>query len=44
MVIELAGANGLAAPRDFQAPVAWYEDRAVNFTTHHKVILLAVSG
>ncbi|KAF5830236.1 RmlC-like cupin domain-containing protein [Dunaliella salina] len=30
------GANGLAAPRDFQAPVAWYEDRAVNFTTHHK--------
>lgn len=24
-----AGANGLANPRDFQCPVAWYEDRRV---------------
>lgn len=26
---SLAGANGLANPRDFQCPVAWYEDRRV---------------
>ncbi|RXN25787.1 homogentisate 1,2-dioxygenase [Labeo rohita] len=25
----LIGANGLANPRDFQTPVAWYEDRTV---------------
>ena len=25
----MAGANGLANPRDFQTPVAWYEDRDV---------------
>lgn len=25
----VAGANGLANPRDFQCPVAWYEDRRV---------------
>lgn len=25
------GANGLANPRDFQTPVAWYEDREVNY-------------
>jgi homogentisate 1,2-dioxygenase len=25
------GANGLANPRDFQTPVAWYEDRAGDF-------------
>src|SRR5882757_8304185 len=25
------GSNGLANPRDFQTPVAWYEDRAGNF-------------
>jgi len=25
------GANGLANPRDFQTPVAWYEDRAGKF-------------
>lgn len=24
------GANGLANPRDFQTPVAWFEDRDVN--------------
>ena len=23
------GANGLANPRDFETPVAWYEDRSV---------------
>lgn len=26
------GANGLANPRDFESPVAWYEDRDVPFT------------
>ena len=25
------GSNGLASPRDFQAPVAWYEERAGDF-------------
>lgn len=25
------GANGLANPRDFETPVAWYEDREVKF-------------
>ena len=25
----IAGANGLAYPRDFETPVAWYEDRDV---------------
>lgn len=25
----MAGANGLANPRDFLAPVAWYEDRDI---------------
>lgn len=28
------GANGLANPRDFQTPVAWFEDRDVNGTKH----------
>lgn len=27
-----AGANGLANPRDFETPVAWYEDRECDFT------------
>ena len=27
--IALTGANGLANPRDFKIPTAWYEDRAV---------------
>ncbi|XP_025156042.1 homogentisate 1,2-dioxygenase isoform X3 [Harpegnathos saltator] len=27
----LIGANGLANPRDFQTPVAWYEDREVDY-------------
>ena len=31
------GANGLANPRDFLAPVAWYEERSCNFTVIHKL-------
>ncbi|BDA41515.1 Homogentisate 1,2-dioxygenase [Coccomyxa sp. Obi] len=31
------GANGLAAARDFQTPVAWYEDRQVEFVVLHKL-------
>jgi len=27
--LSFAGANGLANPRDFLVPVAWYEDRQV---------------
>ena len=30
------GANGLANPRDFLAPVAWYEDRTCNFKVINK--------
>ncbi|KAK0172046.1 hypothetical protein PV328_005416 [Microctonus aethiopoides] len=30
------GANGLAAPRDFLTPVAWYEDREVDFKIYTK--------
>lgn len=30
------GANCLASPRDFAHPVAWYEDRAVDYTVLHK--------
>ena len=26
---DVLGANGLANPRDFEIPVAWYEDRDV---------------
>lgn len=26
------GANGLANPRDFQTPVAWFEDRQCHYT------------
>ena len=32
-----AGANGLAAPRDFQTPVACFEDRECSFTVLHKL-------
>ena len=32
-----SGANGLAAPRDFQTPVARYEDRESCFTVLHKL-------
>jgi hypothetical protein len=31
-----AGANGLASPRDFLTPVAWFEERECNFTVMHK--------
>jgi homogentisate 1,2-dioxygenase len=30
------GGNGLANPRDFLAPTAWYEDRECDFTVVHK--------
>ncbi|CAF2150385.1 unnamed protein product [Rotaria magnacalcarata] len=30
------GANGLANPRDFETPAAWYEDRDCDFTVVHK--------
>ena len=29
--VSWSGANGLANPRDFCAPVAWYEDRSCKF-------------
>lgn len=32
-----AGANGLANPRDFQAPTAWFEDRSCAYTVVHKL-------
>ena len=31
------GANGLAAPRDFLSPTAWFEDRACSYTVIHKM-------
>ena len=31
-----AGANGLANPRDFLTPVAWYEERACSFQVLQK--------
>lgn len=34
---RLAGANGLASPRDFKSPVAWFEDRACEYTVMHKM-------
>jgi hypothetical protein len=30
------GANGLASPRDFLAPTAWFEERECSFTVMHK--------
>jgi homogentisate 1,2-dioxygenase len=36
-VSTVPGANGLAAPRDFQTPMAWYEDRECSFTVLHKL-------
>lgn len=35
-IITRVGANGLANPRDFLYPVAWFEERDVNFTVMHK--------
>ena len=32
------GANGLASPRDFQTPTAYYEDRDCSFTIYQKFI------
>ena len=32
-----AGANGLANPRDFQTPTAWFEDRPCAYTVVHKL-------
>ncbi|GFH07668.1 homogentisate 1,2-dioxygenase [Haematococcus lacustris] len=35
--MPLPGSNGLAAARDFQSPVAWFEDRSVaEYTVQHK--------
>jgi homogentisate 1,2-dioxygenase len=31
------GGNGLANPRDFLTPVAWFEDRAAQYTVLHKL-------
>jgi len=31
------GANGLANPRDFSTPVAWFEDRECEYTVIHKL-------
>lgn len=36
----MAGSNGLANPRDFLTPEAWYEDRLCSFTVVNKVILM----
>ncbi|BFZ09238.1 hypothetical protein BsWGS_12277 [Bradybaena similaris] len=41
------GANGLANPRDFLTPVAWYEDRDVDFTViskYHGHLFSATQG
>lgn len=34
--MTIAGANGLANPRDFQTPVAAFKDQARRFTVLHK--------
>jgi homogentisate 1,2-dioxygenase len=35
-VLCCAGANGLANPRDFEYPTAWFEEREGSFTVMHK--------
>ena len=35
--IVYPGANGLANPRDFQSPAAWFEDRTCAYTVVHKL-------
>lgn len=35
--LGLIGSNGLANPRDFLTPVAWFEQRACHFTVIHKL-------
>ncbi|HTO49891.1 MAG TPA: homogentisate 1,2-dioxygenase [Burkholderiales bacterium] len=34
--LGVIGSNGLANPRDFRTPLAWYEDREGNFELVHK--------
>ncbi|KAK9820068.1 hypothetical protein WJX72_005739 [[Myrmecia] bisecta] len=34
--LGLIGSNGLANPRDFDTPVAWFEERACNYTVIQK--------
>jgi homogentisate 1,2-dioxygenase len=36
LLAALSGANGLANPRDFLYPTAWFEEREVTFTVMHK--------
>ena len=36
--LAVIGANGLANARDFETPVAWYEDRDCDFTVVHKFL------
>ena len=35
-LLPLSGANGLANPRDFLTPSAWYEDRSCEYTVVSK--------
>lgn len=35
--LGLIGSNGLANPRDFLSPVAWFEQRECHFTVIHKL-------
>ena len=37
LLCACSGANGLAAPRDFQTPVAWFEERACAYTIYQKL-------
>lgn len=37
MFFTVPGANGLANPRDFQSPTAWFEDRCCAYTVVHKL-------
>lgn len=30
--LQIKGANGLANPRDFEIPTAWYEDKEGDYT------------
>lgn len=36
-MLQCAGANGLANPRDFLTPTAWFEDRVCAYTVIHKL-------
>jgi homogentisate 1,2-dioxygenase len=35
--LGLIGANGLASSRDFQTPVAWFEERSCSYEVFHKL-------